>query len=408
LTAGGTRGYSSRHASLRVSSHTCVALGGFVRPTPVAAAIAVLLCAAIDVHAIPRYTARVQQNCTLCHVNPTGGGMRSLYASQFLVPRELSLAKFTEEQAQRIRPDVSSSITLGADLRSAHFYASEDQAGRNFFQMQGDLYVAFAADEKWSANLDVDQIGSVEIFALGWVLPWQGYVKAGRFTPVFGWKLADHNMFNREELWFDQPFNTDAGVEVGFYPRHVAVWASILNGEPADNTRFDSNDDLAYVGGALWQFGAGPVSAGLGGSIWYNERDPAESAQPPGRRTAGGPFGYLTWGRATWLWEVDANRLRTRGVGVQTGLVTAHEVSWQVEPGLDVVATYNWVDRDLDRKTGSLQRFGLGVDVMPVPCVQLQAHVNVFAAERGTAVPDPTSVPEPDYWRSEVQLHLFY
>ena len=379
-----------------------------MRPIHIVATIAAFLCVAIDALAVPRYTARVRQNCTLCHDNPTGGGMRSLYASQFLVPREMSLVSFTEEQAQRVRPDVSPSITLGADLRVAHFRATENQPARNFFAMQGDLYAAFHADDRWSANLDVDQVGSVEVYALGWVLPWQGYVKAGRFTPAFGWKFADHNLFTREELWFDQPFNTDAGVEIGFYPRHVAMWAAILNGEPGTNTRFDSNDELAYVAGALWQFGLGPVGVALGGSYWFNERDPSVSAQRPGRRIAGGPLGYFTLGRLAWLWEVDANRLRTTGVGVQTALVTSHELSWELQPGLDAIATYNWVDRDLDRKSGSLQRFGIGVDVMPVPCVQLQAHVNVFAADRGTPPPAATSVPEPDHWRSEVQLHLFY
>src|SRR5262245_32728836 len=60
--------------------------GGLVRSLALVSTIAALLCAAIDANAIPRYTARVRQNCTLCHANPTGGGMRSLYASQFLVP----------------------------------------------------------------------------------------------------------------------------------------------------------------------------------------------------------------------------------------------------------------------------------------------------------------------------------
>jgi hypothetical protein len=248
----------------------------------------------------------------------------------------------------------------------------------------------------------VDQVSSVEIYGLGWVLPMQGYVKAGRFTPVFGWKLADHNMFTREELWFDQPFNTDAGIEIGFYPRHVAFWASILNGEPGVNTRFDSNKELAYVAGALAQFGLGPVGVGLGGSYWYNDQDPAQSSTRPGQRIAGGPFGYFTFDRLTWLWEMDANRLNTEGVSSVTAFVTSHEVAWEVRPGLDIVGTYNWVDRDLDHKTGSKERMGLGVDVMPVPCVQLQAALNVFRTDRGT------DVTEPDYLRSEVQLHLFY
>ena len=55
------------------------------------------------------------------------------------------------------------------------------------------------------ARLRVDHVGSLEAYGLAWILPWSGYVKVGRFVPVFGWKFDDHNMFNREELWFDEP-----------------------------------------------------------------------------------------------------------------------------------------------------------------------------------------------------------
>ena len=377
--------------------------------------LSVLLVAgfASRAQAIPRYTAQYRQNCTLCHVNPTGGAMRGLYASQYIVPKEMSLTKMTDEQIARIQPKISESITLGTDLRAAHFYATEKQAGRNFFEMQGDLYVSWTIDDKISANLNVDQIGSVESYALAWVLPASGYVKAGRFTPVFGWKHADHNLFTREELGFDQPFNTDAGVEVGFYPKHVAFWASILNGEPGANTLFDSNNQLAYVGSALAQATVRDIGIGLGGTIWYNDEDPVQSSANPGRRTMGGPFGYLNWERWTWLWEVDASRLLTPAAGsnpgsVKTALMTSHELSFAVRPGLAVVANYNYVDRNLDLKSGIKQRYGLGVDVMPRPFVQFQAQLNVFDTSGQDPAQNPPDVREPDFVRSEVQLHLFY
>lgn len=374
-----------------------------------------LLAAALapQAHAVPRYTAQYRQNCTLCHVNPTGGGMRGLYANQFIIPKEMSLTKPTDEQVARIQPKISESITLGTDLRAAHFYATENQPGRNFFEMQGDLYVQWTIDDRISANLNVDQVGSVETYALAWVLPASGYVKAGRFTPVFGWKHADHNLFTREELGFDQPFNTDAGVEVGFYPKHVALWGSILNGEPGANTFFDSNDNLAYVGGALAQGTVHDVGIGLGGSIWYNRKDAAESSANPGERTKGGAFGYLNWARWSWLWEVDASRLLTPAAGttpahVKTALMTSHEVSFAARPGLAVIANYNYVDRNLDLESGIKQRIGIGVDVMPRPFVQIQAQFNVFETSGQDPTQNPPDVPEPDFVRSEVQIHLFY
>jgi hypothetical protein len=207
-------------------------------------------------------------------------------------------------------------------------------------------------------------------------------------------------MFNREVLWFDQPYNTDAGIEVGFYPKHVALWASVLNGEPGSNTRFDSNRELAVVGGALAQFHLGPLGCGVGGSVWHNQKEPAGGRT--GERNAGGPFGYFNWGRASWLWEVDESRLTIPAVSSKTAFLTSHEVSYQVRPGFDVVGTYNYVDPDLDVQSGVRERYGLGVEVVPVPFVQLQGNVNMYLTDIGV------DVTEDDFIRTEVQLHLFY
>nr|MEE4266754.1 hypothetical protein [Candidatus Krumholzibacteria bacterium] len=43
-----------------------------------------------EAHAVPRYTAQYGQSCTLCHTNPTGGGLRTEYASQYLIPEEIA------------------------------------------------------------------------------------------------------------------------------------------------------------------------------------------------------------------------------------------------------------------------------------------------------------------------------
>jgi hypothetical protein len=304
------------------------------------------------------------------------------------------------EKIERIHPDISSSITLGTDLRTLYSWTDEDRPEKNFFQMQGDVYLSFSIDERWSANVNVDQVGSTEIYGLAWILPWSGYVKAGRFTPVFGWKWADHNMFNREGLWFDQPYNTDAGIEIGFYPKGFGIWGSILNGEPGANTRFDSNREFAVVGGALAQFHVSELMFGIGGSIWHNPKEPAGGRT--GERNAGGPFGYVNWRRATWMWEADGSRLTIPSVSTKTAFLTSHEISYQIRPGLDVLGTYNYIDPDLDLQSGVRQRFGLGIEVLPVPFVELQGTVNYFDNEQGL------DVTELDFTRAEVQLHLFY
>ena len=53
---------------------------------------ALSLLPALRAGALPRYSARYEQNCSLCHVNPSGGGMRSGYATQQLIPKEIAMS----------------------------------------------------------------------------------------------------------------------------------------------------------------------------------------------------------------------------------------------------------------------------------------------------------------------------
>lgn len=67
---------------------------------------------------VPRYSARYEQNCNLCHYNPTGGGQRDLYATQYIVPEEMTLSSYDSEKATLFDPQLSESVVLGADLRT--------------------------------------------------------------------------------------------------------------------------------------------------------------------------------------------------------------------------------------------------------------------------------------------------
>ncbi len=92
----------------------------------------------------PRFTALYGQDCSLCHVNPAGGGLRTLYASQYLVPEELARPTATEEGLLSLNPEVTPGLTAGVDLRTL-IYQQEGGTGSTF-SMQGDLW-RNAADE---------------------------------------------------------------------------------------------------------------------------------------------------------------------------------------------------------------------------------------------------------------------
>jgi len=346
--------------------------------------------------ATPRYAARYRQNCNLCHHNPTGGGMRSAYASQFLIPTEMAAKRWEMAALEHIQPKLSESVSVGVDIRTAYHYADPERPApeKNFFQMQGDLYVAFQADPKFSAYLDRGQSSTLELFGLAYVLPYNGFVKFGRFTPAYGWKLADHGQFVRSDLFFAPPLQTDVGVEVGMYPDRFALVASVVNGQ--GGTTYDLDNELGTVAQASYRFDVGPAGVAVGGSYW-------SSTQTDGRHRAAGPFWSAQWGALTWLGEVDWSDLDPSGpVAGRTAFIASHEVTWQLVRGVDLRATYDFTDPDLDRQTGARTRWGGGVDALITPFFGIQAMGFRYDHDIGIDVSNAS------YTQFEAVLHALY
>lgn len=352
-----------------------------------------VLPAASPSGAVPRYSARYEQNCSLCHVNPTGGGMRSLYASQFLVPEEMAWSSPGDDVLERIDPQVSSSITLGADFRLLHLYSDKKSKTRNFFEMQGDLYVSFQMTPRLVLYYDRGISASYELFGMAHILPWNGYIKAGRLIPAYAWKLDDHTSFVRSELEFFPPTHTDVGVELGIYPRRLALHLSLLNGNRGDV--LDNDERLAVALRAAYRANVRGVGLAIGGSGLHNPG-------ADGDDDTAGIFGYLTWRRITWVGAVDWNRFQPTGGGHKTKFITSHELSIQVRRGLEVKGTYDFYDPDWNLATGARNRYGGGAVVMANPFVRLEALVRAYETDSGR------DLEEEDFVESVLQLHLFY
>jgi hypothetical protein len=374
-------------------------------------ALAHALGLAFPAQALPRYTARYRQNCNLCHLNPTGGGLRSLYATQYLVPHEMSMKRFYADSLLKLDPQISESIRLGADLRTLHLYSAEDRPGeKNFFQMEGNVYLGFEPLPRFAGYVSRGQSGSLEIFGLAYLLPFNGYVKIGRFEPEFGWKFDDHTHFTREPdpqsaqggtVFFRPPGQSDQGVEVGMFPKRFTLNAAVVNGNPGSSSSFDNNSDVAFAGRGLARFDFGSAGLGLGGSYWHN-------VEPAGVRQVAGPLGYLNWGRLTWVGEVDWSHLDPRAPQLaRTQLLTSNEVSLQLTPGFDLLATFDYDDPNFDLQTGTRSRYGAGVDVLPTPFVSIQAVLNVFRFDTVNGG-DITESNYKDYAQSQFQVHFFF
>lgn len=357
--------------------------------------VVVLAAAAVPAVAVPRYSARYGQKCALCHVNPSGGGMRTLYATQYIVPEELAWSKPAPGILSSIDPEIAKRIQIGTDFRTLYSYSNEtvEESRPDFFQMQGDVYFNFQMDDELSLYYDQGISSSYELFGMWQGLPLTGYVKVGRFVPAYGWRFDDHTMYTRDALGFYPPSNSDVGVELGISPGRLDMQLAVVNGNRG--VTFDDNRKLASVLSAVVRGDAGPLGWAAGVAGYWEDGNQVDFG-------SAGPYGYLTWNRLTWLGEVDWFRDDPDGPGHTTGWVVSNEVSYLARQGLDVIATYDFFDPDWNLESGARWRAGGGVHILAKPFLAVQGLYRQTVYDEGTALGGE------DFWETLVQLHLLY
>lgn len=355
------------------------------------AAVSALLALVAPGRAMPRYSARYQKSCDLCHVNPTGGGLRTMYATQRLVPDEIAWSK-GDSTWKMPEPMIGKQLLIGTDFREMH--VGSDQVGQrlNWFLMQADLYFAFQFEPRVTLYYDRGQSNSYELFGLGYLTP-ELYVKAGRFVPSYGWKFDDHTMYVRSELGFMPPANSDVGIEAGWLPGALDVQVDLVNGSRGSIS--DTDPKQAEALNAVWRWHAGPVGAALGASGYHHPTNGHDEDMA-------GPYGYLSYRRLTWIGEGDVVRNKDKGGPEVQAVAASNEVSYALTQGFDLMGTYDFFDPDRKQGTGAKSRWGGGLFFMPRPYVTLQGIARRTTFENGVAYSGQ------DFWEYLFQLHLLY
>ncbi|MCA9727464.1 MAG: hypothetical protein KC729_07260 [Candidatus Eisenbacteria bacterium] len=361
------------------------------------AALVLLFVAALGsvaqiAQATPRWAARYQQNCNLCHANPTGGGKRSAYAAQYLIPSEMTVMDWPEELADRLDPQVTPAFSVGADLRTLYLYSPDVPYRQDFFQMQATFYALLEVHPRFSLYLAQGQSQTREAYGLGYILPENGYVRVGRFTPSYGWKFDDHTMFVRERLGFLPPGHTDVGFEAAIYPKDAGIQVAVTNG--AGGSIQDTDDRVAGFARADIRHRVLGAAVTVGGSFGYSEPF-------SGVRRQMGPFASVGIGPFTWVGEADI--LRRPNLNGADALVTSHEVTAELRRGIWARLTYDFYDPDIDLESGALSRYGVGLDSLIYPFLGVQAMAIWYRLDEGPGV-----VGEAEYFQPRIMVHFLY
>jgi len=335
--------------------------------------------------AVPYYSAEFGQRCALCHVEPTGGGLRTTYATMALIPEELSFLRKSPEELAGIRPDLGETVTVGLDIRNLVYQSEQGQGGQ--VDMQSDVYVGVQMDDRFAVYVELGKNGAQEWAGLAYVLPLGGYLKAGRFMPDYGWKWADHKLASREYLLVEQgalssALLREAGVEIGLHTQWWEATGSLLQG--------GGRNGESYAGRLALRRSLGALNLALGTSILRREL-------PAGHARAWGGFGYAAAGPAAWVFQVDET-----GSGRRNGLLISQELTYRVTRGLRARGTYSFQDPDHRERTGTRSRWTVGLDALLSPFFGAQLAASRHEFRRGELVT------QTDHWQGELVLHFLY
>lgn len=343
-----------------------------------------LVLISADSLALPRFAARTGWKCQSCHVNPTGAGMRQVLGAEYgreklPVPewsRDLELEDFSTL--------LTSVLGVGADFRTMYYSrqvpgGAGDSTNNAFWQMQGDLYLNFKLARKVQIYLDKGLYSGFEIFGMLNILPANGYIKVGKFTPGFGLRIDDHTAWVRTKTGFSpetgRPERT--GVELGVNPGPFSLLGGLFNASDGFGLSGNRKSFLLRAE-ALTEVSEG-LHLGIGGNGYF-------SSGGDDRTDLYGGFGMISAGIVTLLGEVDILRT-TRGGTVTSGMVTWGELSLAVLQGLDLKATFDFYDENTSRKEGTMARYGIGAEFFPISGVEVRPMYRI-ARETPVDTPD--------------------
>jgi hypothetical protein len=207
-------------------------------------------------HAYPQFQLSRDQTCTGCHISPAGG---SLLTENGLAASEAISRWGTAPEFFYGKIPSPSWLVLGGDLRGATGYVQTPEKLLATFPMQFEVYGHATFGSGISLHVDVgsraSEVGK-ESTTFAWsrehYLMWQQrpgettglYVRAGRFMPVFGLRLAEHPTYIRK--WGGTPlYGETYGVAAEYIDPRYEVHVTGFLKDPLLDTPEHSNGGAA-------------------------------------------------------------------------------------------------------------------------------------------------------------------
>lgn len=338
----------------------------------------------------PYLAVRMGLKCEACHVNPTGGGLRSDYGDVFAQtvlpahPIHGDWGLWTGEVAKVLR--VGGDFRYDANVTETPHAATTDQLevqqGRVYAEAQViPSRLIFYVDEQVAPGTASNH----EAYALLWSANHDWYVKAGQMYLPFGFRFEDQTAFVYDVSSITM-YSPDDGVELGWMHGHWDTQLTVSEGTAAGV--------LPSGPGKEYGVQASYVESGWRLGLAANDDD-----SPFGRRKIIGAFGGVHAGPVDFLGEVDSveNEVASLAAKEAAALV---EADWLISAGNNLKLTLERYDPDRNAHDDMRNRVSLVYELTPVQFLQLRAGVRDYDG--------PSGVSSENTRLFFVQLHAFF
>ncbi|HEY2807643.1 MAG TPA: hypothetical protein VGI91_02525 [Steroidobacteraceae bacterium] len=301
--------------------------------------------------------------CSQCHVNPTGGGERTVFGEAFA--QGVLPGRHLDTGADTWTGQINRFIAIGGDLRfdGTLTQTAQQPSTTEFETRQVRFYLSanlipnrlvLYADEKVAPDGAVNR----EAWGMFWSADHSWYVKAGQMYLPFGLRLQDQTAFVLRATGIDMT-SSDTGVEFGWLKGHWDAQLDVSNGTaegPATGNGKQTSLQLSYVE-SRWRLGAAA-----------NINDSSSS----GSRTAYALFGGLKTGPIAWLAQAEVTDDQSQPDIQQRQLGGLLEANYSPARGHNIKVTGEYLNENRDVGDDHLKRLSLVYEYSPIQFVQIR------------------------------------
>jgi len=320
-----------------------------------------LLFTALEAHAEPYLAVQTGFKCGQCHVNPTGGGERTVFGNVF-AQTQLAAKRLDAGGSDLWTGEVNRFLSIGGNVRGNFEYTKIPNSTYtdSFNLKQARVYAAVnVIPQRFFVYVD-EQIApgtalNREVYGVYWSANHQWYLKAGQMYLPFGLRLQDQTAL----INFPSGINMllpDRGVELGFERGHWDAQLALTNGTTETTHGKQVSSQLAYVE-SMWR---------LGLAANFN------SANTGGSKVVAGVFAGLRTGPIAWLGQVDLSD--DHSLPVQSGrqLGTLLEANWRIAQGHNLKLTHESRDPNRSVANDGQTRYSIVYEMTPIQFVQVR------------------------------------